>query len=863
MHHDRVVRCRDVPIHENREKIGSLSKPVSLYSRLPNAVASLLFAAAIVLVAFPEVVFLNGNLAPTGMHRDANRAAPRPTVQAYPSLQHGVPQLGIRDVGARVWQVEPATKFMRRAIWDGESPYWNPYSAAGSLGVETIVDIKLAPIVVVSAFFGASSTAFSFVLLAFLIVSLYCMQQFFTRSLDAGRLAATAACIVFLLNGFASSDVNSQIGAPYVLFPVVLYTLAERVRTGGFARLLLAVAAHALLILTTFWTVGVLMLVLAHAVVLVLGVSHWHREPQQPLVRRTIDAAARQAIVPLVALLVTAYFWLPILDGLRLGAGDLGRYSESRRIGSKDPLELLTFLTPSHLYYAADANSYGRYINAYGVWTIYLGIVPLLLVAAALPRARGIDRRLLLVSCGLGIYGLTQHAGVPVVKEIAGLPGFRAVGQDYWATWSAAGLALAVGVGVASIRRRGVGVRTVQVTGGLFAAAFVVALYNTRDVSLTRTAIVSISAAILLIAIVIALVMFVARHPNRRRVIVMIAVALMGVELLAYQPHVRMRRSELYDSMPKFVTFLRENLGDDRILNAGRGGVYGEWGTVLRIPQVETLTTTQLPHYRSFFLGFINPFDPWHFIQTGRLVRQQFAVDPYALDLLSVRYLVVDQAMENYDAGVRAQYPLVFDDPVARVKVYENPDPFPRAYLSPALAPEPPEPELTPDEELQHIVRLVRGVPPSPPTFTMGTTYTDDPQMLAAARRANIGPNGSDAPAPGDARITRYENDEVRIEVDANEPAMLVLTDSYHTHWKATIDGEAADVGRVNRIARGMIVPRGRSTVVFHYQSRPRDIGALISLTTLAVLLVLSVMHAWRRRRPTRPRVAQTGAQTM
>jgi hypothetical protein len=826
-----------------------LRKAVTLYARLPNAVASLLLATAIVVVAFPEVIFLNGNLAPTGLHRDANRAAPRPTVQAYPSLQHGVPQLGIRDVGARVWQVEPATKFMRRAIWDGENPYWNPYSAAGSLGVETIVDIKLAPIVVVSAFFGASSTAFSFVLLGFVLTALYCMQQFFTRSLNLGRLAATAACVVFLLNGFAASDVNSQIGAPYVLFPVVLYTIAEWIRARGLGRFLIAVGAHALLILTTFWTVGVLMLVLAHAVVLVLGVSHWHREPEQPLLRRTIDVAARQAIVPFGALLVTAYFWLPIFDGLRLGAGDLARYSESRRIGTKDPLELLTFLTPSHLFYAADANSYGRYINAYGVWTIYLGIVPLLLVAAAFPRSRGIHRRLLLVSCGLGIYGLSQHAGVPVLKEIAGLAGFRAVGQDYWATWSAAGLSLAVGVSVASIRRRGVGVRTVQVIGALFAAAFVVAIVNTREVSLTRAAIVSISAAILLIAIVVALVMVVARHPHHRRVIAMVAVALMSVELLAYQPHVRMRRRELYDTVPKFVTFLRENLGDHRILNAGRGGVYGEWGTVLRIPQVETLTTTQLPHYRGFFLAYINPFDPWHFIQTGRLVRQQFAVDPFALDLLSVRYLVVDQAMVNYDEGVRAQYPLAFDDPVAHVKVYENPDPFPRAYLSPGLAQQPPDLDLTPKQELQRIVRMVRGVSPSPPTFTVGTTHTEDAELLAAARRADIAARGSDAPAAGAARISRYENDEVRIEVNATEPAVLVLTDSYHTYWKATIDGRTTHVGRVNRIARGVIVPRGRSTVVFRYDSRPRDIGAVISLATVAALLVLVGAQFVRRSR--------------
>jgi hypothetical protein len=816
--------------------------------RVPNAVASLLLAAALVVVAFPEVVFLGGNLAPTGLHRDANRAADRPTVQAYPSLQHGVAQLGIRDVGARVWQVEPATKFMRRAIWDGESPYWNPYSAAGSLGVETIVDIKLAPFIVATALFGASSTAFSFVLLAFIALALYCLQQFFTRSLGAGRMAATAACIVFLLNGFAVSDINSQIGAPYVLFPVVLYTLAEHVRARGLGRLLLAVAAHAALILTTFWTVGVLMLVLAHVVVLVLGVSHWHREPQRPVSRRTIDVAGRQAIVPCAALLATAYFWLPTFDALRQGGGDLARYSQDRRLRTKDPLELLTFLTPSHLYYAPDANSSERYLSIFGVWTIYLGIVPLLLVATAWPRATGMHRRLLWLTGGLGIYGLAQHAGVPLLKEIGELPGLRAVGQDYWATWTAGGLALAVGISIASIRQRGVSARTVQITGGLFAASFVVALYNTRDVSLTRAAVISIIAALLLILIVIALMMVAARDPGRRRVIATVAVALMGIELLAYQPHVRMRRSELYDTVPKFVTFLREDIGDHRILNAGRGGIYAEWGTVLRIPQIETMNTTQLPHYRGFFLGYVNPLDNWHFLQTGKLVGQQFAVDRYALDLLSVRYLVVDGVMAKYDAGVRAQYPLVFFDRDAGVRVYENPDPFPRAYLSRALAPEPPSPELTPQEELRRIVRLVRGDKPSPPTFTMATTHTEDAQLLAAAQRAHIAPDGAGAPKPGEARVTRYENTEVRIDVNATEAGVLVFTDSYQKGWRATVDGRPTHVGRVNQILRGVVVPGGRSTIVFRYHSRPRDVGAIVSLATIAVFLAMAATQAWRRR---------------
>ena len=65
---------------------------------------------------------------------------------------------------------------------------------------------------------------------------------------------------------------------------------------------------------------------------------------------------------------------------------------------------------------------------------------------------------------------------------------------------------------------------------------------------------------------------------------------------------------------------------------------------------------------------------------------------------------------------------------------------------------------------------------------------------------------------------------------------MLVLADADAPGWHATVDGNAQPVARVDQVMRGVIVPAGRSTVVFRYRSRPRDVGALLSLITLVVL---------------------------
>ncbi len=240
--------------------------------RRPLAVRSLAIALLITVAVFPEVVFLGGSLSSVGMNDvlDANRD--HPTVSVYPNPEGLEPRSGLVDAGARVWQFEPAVKVMNRAMYDGESAEWNPYSAAGSLGPETLADMKESPFVLAVAALGASSTAFTFVLLGVVVLSLYCLQQFFVRTLEMSLLAAIAACALFLLNGWAASVLTSQTSGPYLLFPVLLYSVTEYQRIGGRTRFVVAIAAYVALFATTFLPTLFLVLLLVQSVALVLDV---------------------------------------------------------------------------------------------------------------------------------------------------------------------------------------------------------------------------------------------------------------------------------------------------------------------------------------------------------------------------------------------------------------------------------------------------------------------------------------------------------------------------------------------------------------------------------------------------------------
>lgn len=767
-------------------------------------------AVLIVVVAYPEVVFLGGSLSPAGLNVVVDKNAHHRSVQVYPNTPSREPKDGGQDLGARVWQLVPATKFVHRSLSEHESFSWNPYSASGSLGPETLADLKLSPFVLLVALFGASATAFTFVALAFVLLALYCLQRFFVRTLGLGRVAAVAGCLVFLCTGFGASGINSSVGAPYVLFPVVLYTLTEWRRSGGVPRLLAAVAAYAGFVLTTFIPVQLLMLIFVHAVAVTIDASNPDRAHEESAIRRVLTSLGHQLVIPAIAIGLTAFAWLPVLDALRHAGSDVASYGE-RELASSGKLRMLKIVSP--------------WLSNSKHWVGYTGMAPVLLVAASWSRARRREKRILAVCIALGVSALALHAGIPVTRSIGNLPVLRSVRRDYWAAVSAAAATVSIGIAVSVVGRKGANVVAATITG--VAIAFGVILAWLVNVVLGWNAVpwpgVLASLAVIAIALAIARA---SRQVPRRRMLAIASVALVAVELFSYQNHARLVRTDLEAHPPAYVTYLQRNLETGRILNAGRGDIYPEWGSVFGIRQIETLNVMQVPSYRAFFQRYVKPGFRSLFLENGGSSTLSFKADPYALDLLSVRYLVVDTSLARYDAAVAEKYPLAFDDSEAGVRVYRNGGAFPNAYLSPAL---------TSTKQTG--------------TWSALVTQTDDRELLAGAQAAGIPPVVAANATRGAARIEQRTNTQVSIAVKAGKPSVLVLTDSYYRNWTATIDGKPAHIGRVNDVVRGIVVPRGASTVEFRYHSRARSVGEVISYVTLGALALYALVTALRRRR--------------
>lgn len=88
------------------------------------------------------------------------------------------------------------------------------------------------------------------------------------------------------------------------------------------------------------------------------------------------------------------------------------------------------------------------------------------------------------------------------------------------------------------------------------------------------------------------------------------------------------------------------------------------------------------------------------------------------------------------------------------------------------------------------------------------------------------------------AVIKTYEAGRVVVDLEAKNPAFLVLSDTYFPGWSATIDGVNAHIYRTNYAFRGVAVPKGVHTVEFRYAPDSCKVGGMLSIVSAAVWVV-------------------------
>ena len=93
----------------------------------------------------------------------------------------------------------------------------------------------------------------------------------------------------------------------------------------------------------------------------------------------------------------------------------------------------------------------------------------------------------------------------------------------------------------------------------------------------------------------------------------------------------------------------------------------------------------------------------------------------------------------------------------------------------------------------------------------------------------------------GTVKLTSYEANEAKYEVESAQGGLVVFSEVYYPGWTATIDGQPAELGRANYVLRALNVPAGKHEVVLSFKPQSIQTTETIAYVSLAVLMLLIV----------------------
>ena len=186
------------------------------------------------------------------------------------------------------------------------------------------------------------------------------------------------------------------------------------------------------------------------------------------------------------------------------------------------------------------------------------------------------------------------------------------------------------------------------------------------------------------------------------------------------------------------------------------------------------------------------------------------------LNLLNTKYVLTSTAENPDNPDLKLAYQ-------GEIKVLENLSAFPRAFIVPHY-------HLCTDRRAAYeTIGSYRQA-----DFTSRVVLESPPPALFRQKAP-----GRPAAAPSRIERITYRNNRVEIDIDAGGSGFLVLSDSYHPDWRATVNGKPVAILRANYIMQAVPVSEGHHRVVFQFSSRTLTVGIL---TTAAGWLVLAVL---------------------
>jgi hypothetical protein len=192
------------------------------------------------------------------------------------------------------------------------------------------------------------------------------------------------------------------------------------------------------------------------------------------------------------------------------------------------------------------------------------------------------------------------------------------------------------------------------------------------------------------------------------------------------------------------------------------------------------------------------------------------------LAAMSVRFIAVDRQNTMAEVLELSGWQRVFDGASGTPSLYQSPRVLPRAYVAH-------DARVAPDADTA-LTWMLRGVFDPFRSAVLEEAGGSVPQPLSSGRPIAA------------AEITSYEPTRVEITARAEQPAYLVLTDTWYPGWEAEVDGRPVGIVRANYLFRAVPLEPGEHHVTFAYRPWSFRLGVGVSVLSLLVLLGLATL---------------------
>ena len=173
------------------------------------------------------------------------------------------------------------------------------------------------------------------------------------------------------------------------------------------------------------------------------------------------------------------------------------------------------------------------------------------------------------------------------------------------------------------------------------------------------------------------------------------------------------------------------------------------------------------------------------------------------------------------------------------VKIYQNLDALPRAFLVPLDR----VTEVTQETTDREILERMQAPDFDPATEAILVGDAEHIANIAAAIEAKSPP--SEEEEGGRVQIRRYTAEQIEIEVNSQEPAILLLTDAWYPGWQALANGRPVPIYRADLLFRAVPVGPGVQHITLTF--RPLSLLVGLELSGVAVIgLLLTLLSATR-----------------